>query len=132
MKDKDVAQTLIRSLTAILVVILAAVALFAFFDPWRLSRLNRGGSSGSPNSQDTPANPEAAAPGDRLYAGACQGCHGNLDFRSVLRPSCPTSYAKRKTRNTNLGSLVPQSIKSYYQTTSNSRIQQGFSAPLRA
>lgn len=80
---KDVIQTLIRSLTMILVVILAAGALFAFFDPWRVSRLTPGGSPVSPSTsspQSTPdpeSDTQGAAVAARLYSEACQGCHGN-------------------------------------------------------
>lgn len=81
---KDVLQTLIRSLTVILVVIMAVGALFGFFDSWRVFRLIPGGFPLSPSTsspQSAPADPETtlqgAALGDQLYRGACQGCHGD-------------------------------------------------------
>lgn len=86
---KDVIQTLIRSLTVILVVILTAGALFAFFDPWRVSRLTPGGSPVSPSTsspQSTPADQptaQGAAVAARLYREACQGCHGNAGQGSI-------------------------------------------------
>lgn len=39
--DKDVLRTLIKALTTILIFLLVLVALFAFFDPFRLSVLPR-------------------------------------------------------------------------------------------